>query len=493
MVFDKKPVYFSKSNLMLGLNCQKALHLAIHQPKLKAKPDLAQQQIFDQGNEVGAKAREYFDQEGAIIHAKPWEYPQSLASTKKAMDSGAQTIFEAAFSDGVLYSRVDILHRKGGEWHLIEVKAGNSVKDEHLRDVAVQALTLRRAGMSVATYSIMHLNRDCFYPDLSDLFVIQEVTAEVLEQLPAIETQIDELLSMSRGPKPKKQIGRHCTEPYECPFKAHCWAAIPDYSVFELPRMDADRAATFLEEGKALITDLDPTQFADEPQIQRAIEVTRSGQRYVESKGIAEALKNWEFPLYFFDFETIMPALPRYEGTHSYTQIPYQFSCHVLASPEAELKHFEYLHLETGDPRPGLVNALLQGFGDKGSVVSYYAKFEAARLKELASAFPEAEKTIMSIVERLVDPLPLVREFIYDREFRGSFSIKSVAPALLGEEFRYDDKDVSNGQIAGVWADKYLRGIGRASELIEVKQKLLQYCRQDTLAMVRLWEWLKKA
>ncbi len=484
-----RPTYLSKSNLMLGLTCQKAIHLAINQPSLKSKPGPAQQAIFDQGNEVGQKAREYFDQQGALIQAKPWEYPQSLKSTQQAMQSDVQTIFEAAISDGTLYSRIDILHRKNGEWHVIEVKASNSVKDEHINDVAIQALTLKRAGIAIKSYSVMHLNKKAIFPDLSELFVIQDITGEVYEVLSTIEQKVIELIKVTAGKEPQRNLGKHCDDPYECPFKAHCWKDIPDYNVFELPRMDADKAGELVAKGLIEITQLKPEMFPESEKIQRAITATISGERYVDKAGIAAAVSQWQYPLHFLDFETVMPAIPRYDGCWPYTQVCYQFSCHIIDKPGGELRHREYLHLSTGDPREKLVAELVDSVGAKGSVVSYYAKFEAARMRELAAQYPLHAEKLMSIVERLVDPLPLMQEFVYDRDFHGSFSIKKVAPALLGGEYRYDDKEVSDGLMAGVWADKCLRGLASGSAVKDVEPKLLAYCRQDTMAMVKLWKW----
>ncbi len=487
-----RATYLSKSNLMLGMTCPKAIHLSINQPSLKTKPGPAQQAIFDQGNEVGAKAREYFDSQGAIINAKPWEYPQSLKSTKQAMDSDAQTIFEAAISDGTLYSRIDILHRKNGEWHVIEVKASNSVKEEHVTDVAIQALTLKRAGINVASYSVMHLNKQAIYPDLSELFVIQEITGEVYEVLSEVEQRVDELIKVTQGQEPKRNLGKHCDDPYECPFKAHCWKDIPNYNVFELPRMDADKAGELVAQGLVEITQLKPEMFPESEKIQRAIRATVSGERFVDKAGITKAVSEWKYPLHFLDFETVMPAIPRYDGCWPYTQVTYQFSCHIIDKAGGELRHREYLHLEASDPREKLVAELVDAVGPTGSVVSYYAKFEAARMKELAKFYPQHAAKLMSIVERLVDPLPLMQEFVYDRDFHGSFSIKKVAPALLGGEYRYDNKDVSDGLMAGVLADKCLRGLVPLDEVQGIKPKLLSYCQQDTMAMVQLWEWTKE-
>lgn len=486
--------YISKSNMALGMRCPKALYLSIHRKDLKSKIDAATQARFDQGNEVGARAREYFDSEGAVIHAKPWEYGPSIKATQQAMaTTDVQTIYEAAFSDGTLYSRADILHRKNGEWHLIEVKEGTRVKDEHIVDVAIQVTTMKRAGFKPKSYTVMHLNKNATYPDLQDLFVCQEITEEVEELLPKIEEQIDELIASTKSAtEPVQPIGKKCKDPYECSFKEHCWKGIPEFSVFELPRVNADAAAGMMAAGLLEIKQLKAEDFAENELMKRAIEATVSGKPYVDRNALADAVKDWKFPLYFLDFETVMPAIPRYEGTTPYTQVCYQFSCHVL-SASGELTHKEYLHTATSDPRERVVAELVAAVGPVGSVVSYNAKFEAGVMEDLAESFPQYADSLRAIIARLVDPLPLMRANVYHKDFRGSFSIKKVAPALLGAEFRYDDKEVSDGLMAGVWADRILRGwISNPSEVAGIREKLLAYCRQDTMAMVKLWEWMIK-
>lgn len=484
--------YISKSNMALGLRCAKALHLAIHRKELRAKIDVATQARFDQGHEVGARAREYFDSQGAVIQAKPWEYGPSLAATARAMASDeVQTIYEAAFSDGLLYSRADILFRRDGSWHLIEVKEGTSVKDEHLMDVAIQLVTMKRAGVVPASTSIMYLNKKARYPDLSELFVVQDVGAEVGELLPEIEEKIDILIASTRGDEPTMRIGKHCREPYECAFKVHCWQGIPEFSVFELPRIDLDAARALMDSGLVEIRQLKAEDFAANELMRRAIVATIIGEPYIEREELRLGIGNWRYPLHFLDFETVMPAIPRYEGCAPYTQVAYQFSCHIL-SDKGELSQKEYLHLATSDPREPLLRALVEAVGPSGSVVSYNAKFEAARMQEMAESFPQFKGSLQSIIDRLVDPLPLMRAHVYHRDFHGSFSIKKVAPALLGQEFRYDDKEVADGLMAGVWAERILRGLmSNPEEIASVREKLLAYCRQDTLAMVRLWEWIR--
>ena len=144
-------------------------------------------------------------------------------------------------------------------------------------------------------------------------------------------------------------------------------------------------------------------------------------------------MTDWKWPLSFLDFETINPALPQHEGCSPYSHIPFQFSLHILKNFESEIEHHHYLHQDSSDPRPLLLKKLLETVPEKGSIVAYYSKFESDRLQDLELAFPQFADQLRNIRERLVDPLPLIRDYLYHPQFKSSFSLKSVAPALLGE------------------------------------------------------------
>jgi predicted RecB family nuclease len=488
----KQAKLLSKSRLKEGIQCPKALFFSLHQPEFREEVSAATQAQFDEGNEVGELARKHFGK-GVLVETDHWEIDKALEITQAQIKAGEKTIFEASFSDGEIYCRVDILTRSSvkGKWRIIEVKKSSDVKDDHLNDIGLQALVLQRCGIKIESYSIMHLNRDCVFPDLSDLFVTQDVTAQVTILINALETKVESLLKL-RGAKkePKNPIGRHCNEPFDCAYREHCWAHIPEYSVFELPGVGPVKGHDLLNKGLLEIKSLKPSDFTGNTR--RAIEVTKSKKRFVDIDGIGSAIESWKYPLYFLDFETVNPAIPRYKGTSPYFQIPFQFSCHVLQKPGAKIAHFEYLHLETSDPREPLTKALASCIGAKGSVVSYNKGFEASVISKLAALFPKYEKALRSIIERLVDPLPVFRKHVYDREFRGDFSMKMVAPAILGEKFSYADLEVGDGTTAGAWANGILRGQISGKEFDVVRGHLLTYCRQDTLAMMELVNWLSE-
>ena len=138
------------------------------------------------------------------------------------------------------------------------------------------------------------------------------------------------------------------------------------------------------------------------------------------------------YPRYYLDFETITFTAPIWVGTRPYQQIPFQWSCHV-ESHTGKLKHHEWLADGQQDPRRAFVESLIETIGPRGTSLAYNASFERKRLEELASAFPEYEATLLSLMERIVDLLGIARDYYYHPDMRGSWSIKAVLPTIAPE------------------------------------------------------------
>ena len=172
-----------------------------------------------------------------------------------------------------------------------------------------------------------------------------------------------------------------------------------------------------------------------------------------------------------------------------YDQLPFQWSVHALRQPGAEPEHYEFLAKDANDPRREFISSLLATLSETGSIV-VYSSFESQRLSELASWFPEFADRISALQGRLFDLLPVVREHAYHAAFAGSYSIKSVLPALV-PEMTYEDMAVANGQDAGLAWKKLIRGTVDTVERGRIRKALLDYCGQDTFAMVKLLEKLR--
>lgn len=476
---------------MRGYRCLKCIYLTVHQPEQEAAITPQLQALFDQGNEVGAKAREYYPG-GELIDNKPWDFTGALAKTRDYIAKGIPVIYEAAFEYMGCYARADIIvySPQTQRWRIFEVKSTTKVKPEHYDDVGLQVWIMAKSGLPIEQINIVHLNSACRYPDLSQLFKEVDVTQEIRERYLSVQPKIHEIVTTIRQTEtPDTDIGAHCLEPTECGFTEFCWRQknIAPLSVFNLPNIK-NRKWELYYQG---ITALDDVRLSDLNELQqRMVTCFKTGERYINQAAIHQALSAWKFPLVFLDFETISPAIPRYQGCRPFEHLPFQFSVHVWESPQAEIIHQEFLHTTADDPRPTLIPALLAACGEQGSIVAYFGRFESERIQALADYAPDDSDALLALTERIVDPLPLIREAVYDNAFSGSFSLKSVAPALLGEEQSYADMLVADGGAAQRTFEQLISPVTPDSKKAILKEAMLAYCKKDTLVMVELVKWL---
>ena len=215
---------------------------------------------------------------------------------------------------------------------------------------------------------------------------------------------------------------------------------------------------------------------------------TLKGETFFDAAGAAADLAPYKLPAYFIDFETIKFAVPIWKGTRPFQQIPFQFSLHRLTRT-GKLEHQSYLDLSGDDPSLAFAEALISACGKRGPVYVFNAGFEMARIKELAERFPRLQQDLLAINKRVVDLLPVARARYYHPSQQGSWSIKKVLPAIA-PDLRYDHLD--GVQDGGMAMDAYLEAIAPTTSLerkTQIERQLFIYCRLDTFAMVRLWQF----
>lgn len=485
------PKLLSKTKIMRGYRCLKFIYLTIHHPELEAPITPDQQALFDQGNAVGEEARKRFPG-GTLVNNKPWDFFGSLKRTRELLAQKTEVIYEAAFEYNGCYARADIIQysKDTQRWKIFEVKSSTKVKDEQLDDVGLQAWIMAKSGLPIEQISILHINNTCRYPNLENLFTAEDVTEKMRALYPEILGKVTNIFSViKKNTVPDIDIGQHCTNPNECGFKENCWKEkkVPEVSVLDLPQIKTKKWDLYSQG----IVKLDDSRLGDlSPLQQRVADVFKTGKRFVDANGIRGALSNWKFPFIFLDFETINPAIPRYEGTTPYQQVPFQFSVHKWNSPNDELTHIEYLHTGKDDPRPNLISKLLEACGKTGSIIAYYGQFESGRIKELVDFSSKNKMQLEALLERIVDPLPIIRDHVYDNAFLGSFSLKNVGPAILGEDQSYEGMLVSNGTAAQRAFEELINDNTPKERKDELIAASLEYCKKDTLVMVELVKWL---
>jgi hypothetical protein len=476
---------------MKGYRCLKCIYLTVHQPELEAPISPETQALFDQGNEVGTKSREFYHG-GTLVDNKPWDFAGSLTKTRELLANGTPIIYEAAFEYMGCYARADIIQYSPDtkRWRIFEVKSSTKVKPEHYDDVGLQVWIMGNSGLPIEQINIVHLNPDCRYPDLSNLFKEVDVTEKVHAKYLSVQPKINEIFTAIKQTNvPGIDIGRYCLAPTECGFTQHCWQQkkIPDVSVFDLPRINNKKWECYYD---GIIALNDP-RLSDLNELQeRVVTCFKTGERYINEELIQTALSGWKFPLVFLDFETINPAIPRYEECRPFEHVPFQFSAHTWQTPDAAITHKEFLHEYADDPRPSLISSLLEACGEEGSIVAYFGRFEAERIQALAAYSPKDHDALMKLTDRIVDPLPIIRETVYDNAFACSFSLKAVAPALLGESHSYDGMLVANGTAAQRAFEELISSSTSASRKLILQDAMMEYCKKDTLVMVELVTWL---
>jgi hypothetical protein len=188
-------------------------------------------------------------------------------------------------------------------------------------------------------------------------------------------------------------------------------------------------------------TDLNPNQVL---QVQSEV----NGTTHIDIEEIRNFTNGLNYPLYFLDFETIGPAVPKYDGSRPYQQLVFQYSLHIQKISNSEIIHREYLADPSQDPRPNFIEQLIQDCGTSGDIIVYNIGFERGKLNDLIEVFPEYSKELRGIINRLKDlMIPFQQKWYYTPEMRGSYSIKYVLPALV-PELSYDGLPIKEGATA---------------------------------------------
>ena len=487
--------HISKSQFMMGCQCLKRLWLYNYRKDLIPPIDPAQQRVFDEGRAIGALARGYFAG-GRLVEADYKHLPQAIARTSELIKDGATVLYEGAFVFNNMLVRCDILKRnRDGSWDLIEVKGSTAVKDEYFQDVAAQRYVTQGTGLKIKKTTLMHVDNAFVKAGTIDpkkFFALEDITKETAEIAAGMDNELQKFMeALACADAPEVGIGRQCSTPHECEFRAHCWKGIPECSIYDIPRLSWEKKNALKAMGILRFRDV-PDSFDLNDGQKLALRVEKTGETLLDKAKIAEFVKRIKYPLHHIDFETIMPGLPLYDGSRPYQQIPFQVSIHVQDKPGAEPRHFEYLGDGQTDPRPGLIKFMLANIGPEGTLLAYNAAFEAKRIEELARDFPEHDAALSALIGRFEDLMqPFLERSYVPPACHGRFSLKKVLPALI-PEMTYKGLPIANGGDAQLAYFNMISGKLSPDGTETTGKDLKIYCGQDTLAMVKILEHLRQ-
>ena len=481
---------------MRGLQCQKSLYLYKFFYKQRDPVSKEQQAIFDRGSNVGVLARKLFPGGVDVSPESPGKYTDSVLRTQEEIRKGAPVIYEAAFQFEQVLAAVDILVRgNDGRYKAYEVKSSTRVSPAYILDGSLQYFVISNSGIALDDFFIVHINNQYVKEreiDVRGLFNITSIKKEAEENREMVFAKIIESkATLASGVMPEMKIGEHCFIPYDCDYRGTCWKDVPENSVFEIVGLNRQDAFGLYHSGVSNMKDV-PVHFAMKENSRIQVESFKKNEVFLDKPALKEFISSLHYPIYFMDFETFMPAVPVFEGTRPYQHIPFQYSLHRLDKPGGTLHHTEFLGEPHEDPRHDFIKKLLLDTLGKGDIVVYNATFERTVLQNLKGVFPELSELIDERVSRVKDLMtPFMQKMFYHPSMKGSSSIKNVLPALV-PELKYDGLKIGNGTVAMAAFENLLFETD-IYKIAETRDALIDYCKMDTFAMVKILEVLERA
>lgn len=489
--------YLSKSKYCKAIQCKKILWLDRY--KIEEKEETARKSVLENGTKVGMLAKGLFGKYEDVAYNENLSI--MVERTKELLNYKPNIITEASFEYNRNFCSVDILKNDKDGVEIYEVKSSTDIHDIYIDDIAYQYFILSKVGLTIKKANLVFINKEYIRHgelEIQKLFTIEDVTETIKEKQNEIEImlkEIDEFMEQhGENNEPDMNLGMQCMKPYECSYWKYCTRDLPKPNVFDIANMRTDKKFERYNNGLISFEDLGHEEMNSKYLEQIDFELHNLEPK-INKEAIRELMNSLKYPLYFIDFETFQLAIPEYEGTKPYQQLPFQYSLHIMRKENGEIEHKEFLaQVEDKDFIRHFAESMIHDIPDNGSVIIYNNSFESARINEMAKMYPDLAKELQRINSQIVDFLvPFRNRDYYMKEFQGSYSIKKVLPALYPNDSELDYHQlpvVHNGEEA---SDTFLSLRGKSKEEQEVLRKgLLEYCELDTYAMVKIWQKFKE-
>jgi hypothetical protein len=478
--------------------CPKRLWLELHKPELR--DDSGSQAAFARGHDVGRVAQQIFDPEGVGMNVDPnligWD--ASAEQTEGALQAGQRPVFEALLQVPGAMALADVMRPDPNfselRWKMIEVKASTKIKDYHRDDVAIQTYVADQSGVPLSKSFLAHIDTGFVYQgegDYTGLLHLEDLTDEARARRDEVLEWIEEAQAVvALEEEPEVATGMQCMQPFACAFCGYCQGGdvIEKDPLAVLPHLHWKKREQFRLTGISTLEEV-PTDQLTEIQA-RVRELHLSGESYCDRESAAKLFNQDPQPAYFLDFETASFAVPIWKGTRPYQAIPFQYSLHKLDA-DGELGHEEFLDLSGADPRRAMAEQLIGDCGSVGAVYVYNASVEAGIIEKLEELFPDLFYPLESIRQRIVDLLPIVKRCYYHPDQQGSWSLKAVIEPMTGMSYS-ELEGVQVGTEAGAAYIECLDSTTSHERKEQLRRQMLEYCQLDTLATVRIWQFLNR-
>ena len=484
----------SKSRYTQGVTCAKKLWLSCY--KSEEAEDMGNNSILDNGTKVGDLARNLFGD--YILINFDTNFKNMLDETEKYLANKPNIICEASFSYDGNFCSVDILKNDIDGVEIYEVKSSTEISNIYIEDVSYQTWVLKKCGLNVKNSYIVHINNQYIKNgefNINEFFKIVDVSKSI--DLDMIEKKAYELKKIiNNKEEPKIDLSIACHEPYDCPFFKYCTKKLPTPNVFDIGwRVSFDKKIEMYKRNHIKYEEVINNEVINDKATEQIKAYINNLDPKINKKNIKKLIDSFKYPLYFLDFESFQPCIPFIDGTKPYQQICFQYSLHYYLEEDGKLYHKEYLSEDyDGNPMYGLCKRLCEDIPMNSCVLVYNKGFESPRLKEMAELFPEFREHLLNIKDNIIDlMIPFINQDYYVKEMAGRWSIKVVLPALFPNDSSLDYHNLDQVHKGDEASNAYLSLPNLTKEEQDkLRKNMLEYCKLDTYAMVKIYEKLRE-
>lgn len=479
----------TKTDFIQYLNCPESLWLLKNKPNEYPKGEfsLFLEKLIKEGYEVEEYAKQLFPNGVNLPENSSPNY------TQQQLNSNSNVFFQPSFltSKGV-FARIDVLEKLPNDtYHIYEIKSASSIKKGKLEDACFQKCVMQECGYSVSKASIIHLNKDYVKQGVinaNELLEVVDVTEQIENLYSSVINDINAASNFinKEAIKENKCSSRYKTRTNHCDSFKYFNKDIPEFSVYEIARISAKKIGQLVDNNQLGILDI-PQDFELSAIQQLQVESVRKELVLINKPSIQKTLNGLKFPLHFIDYETFPTAVPKLDNMSPHNHLVFQVSIHTMQE-NGELAHFEWLGNKLEQPVEMLKQ--MQGFtGSTGTFISWNAPFEVSRNKDMIVWIPQFKDYLNYMNTHMFDLMNIFKTDYVDYRFHGSTSIKKVLPVLC-PQFSYSDLEVQDGTMALDTWGRMVSDTNFKEDIEQTRKDLLEYCKMDTLAMVKIYEKL---
>lgn len=403
--------------------------------------------------------------------------------TRHLMASGCPAIFRASVTAAGATVVIDVLERTAdGEWVAILLSSRTLLTPAHVETAALTLHVLKAAAVPVAAIHLLHVDatyrRGAGPVEPERFFVRRSVTIRAARAESRLAARLEATRSIVAATAvPDVPTGSHCRG---CAFANECVATQPSDWTGRFPFEDGPSPNAWIVQGYARMADV-PESEVPGPRRRLARQASVTGQIAV-APSLPDALAALGPPAFYLDFECLVSLVPVFEGDGPGQHVPFLWSLHHVDA-DGRLTHWDAIVAPGEDPRRAFAESLIEVLGAYDEPIATYGDYEALRLLDLEARCPDLAVPLRAIRERLVDVLALVRAHVYDLQFQGSYSLKSIAP-VLAPGMTWRGLAIKDGALAARAYAQLVQSMPVGDDVAQTLHDLRQYCARDTLALV---------